>query len=64
MIAMKPPHKFFDIIMKNDLDKLPWKFGQFYRANNYFEAAGILTAIKNGISPRSFQRPISKTTIL
>lgn len=51
-------------MMKNDLDKLPWKFGQFYRANNYFEAAGILTAIKNGISVNSFQRPINKTTIL
>jgi Protein of unknown function (DUF3326) len=48
-------------VMKNDLEKLPWRKGQFYKAKNYFEASGLLTALKNGISPTSFERPISPT---
>jgi len=51
-------------LMNNDLGKLPWKHGQFYKANNYLEAAGILTALKNGISVESFERPITKTKVL
>jgi hypothetical protein len=48
-------------MMKNDLENLPWKKGQFYKAKNYFEASGILTALKNGINPTSFERPIQPT---
>ena len=51
-------------IMKNDLDKLPWNPNQFYKAKNYLEAAGMLTALKNGISPYSVLRPIGPTKII
>ena len=51
-------------VMKNDLECLPWNKGQFFKAKNYLEAVGILTAIKNGISVKSFERPISKTKII
>jgi hypothetical protein len=48
-------------IMKNDLSKFLDK--EIYFVNNYFEAAGILTAIKNGISVNSLKRPIEPTKI-
>ena len=51
-------------MMRNELEKLPWKHGQFYKAKNYFEVSGILTALKNGISPNSFERPIKSTRII
>ena len=51
-------------LMKNDLSKLPWKRNQFFRAKNYLEASGLLTALKNGLSPNSLKRPIDFTTIL
>lgn len=51
-------------IMQNDLSLLPWAPHQFYRASNYFEAAGILTALKNGLSPNSIKRPIEWTKVI
>ena len=50
-------------IMKNDLQKLPWKPGQFYLVESYLEAVGIVTAIKAGITVESIQRPIELTPI-
>lgn len=46
-------------VMKNDLSKFSDK--EIYFVNNYFEAAGVLTAIKNGISINSLKRPIYPT---
>lgn len=51
-------------IMKNDLDKLPWRDGQLIRAKNYLEVSGILTALKNGIRPNTVTRPVKSTKIL
>ena len=51
-------------LMKNDLEFLPWKHGQFYRVENYLEAAGLVSAIKAGISPLSVRRPIEKATVI
>jgi len=48
-------------LMKNDLDLLPWNDNQFFKAKSYLEAAGILLALKSGISPYSLKRPISIT---
>jgi hypothetical protein len=45
-------------LMQNDLDRLPWRPGQFYRVENYWEAAGVMTALKGGIDPLSVRRPI------
>ena len=45
-------------LMQNDLDRLPWRQGQFYRVENYWEAAGVMSALKAGIDPLSVRRPI------
>ena len=51
-------------LMHNNLSELPWKKGQFFQAENYLEAVGILNAIKNGVAPSSVRRPFDtlKTT--
>ena len=45
-------------LMKNDLAELPWRRGQFYLVNNYWEAAGVMAALRAGIEPTSVRRPI------
>ena len=45
-------------LMKNDLADLPWRRGQFYLVNNYWEAAGVMAALRAGIEPTSVRRPI------
>ncbi|MCH8069116.1 MAG: DUF3326 domain-containing protein, partial [Candidatus Marinimicrobia bacterium] len=50
-------------LMKNDLRALPWKPGQLYMVDNYWEAAGVLNAIKAGIAPESVRRPLSATQV-
>ena len=45
-------------LMRNDLTGLPWRSGQFYSADNYWEAAGIAAALKSGIDPNSVRRPM------
>jgi hypothetical protein len=49
--------------MRNDLSLLPWDSDQFYSVDNYWEAVGVMTAIKAGVSPQSVRRPITETTI-
>ena len=44
--------------MRNDLDALPWKPGQLFRVENYLEAAGVVAALRIGISPWSATRPL------
>lgn len=53
-----------DNTMKNDLNDLPWKQGQFFRARNYVEAAGLISALKMGIDPTTLERPIARTYIV
>ena len=36
------------------------KYPKLIEVNNYFEAAGLILAMKEGISPRSIQRPLNK----
>ena len=45
-------------LMRNDLSALPWRPGQFFAADNYWEATGIAAALKAGIDPDSVRRPI------
>jgi len=47
-------------IMKNDLAALPWAPGQLRIVDNYWEAAGIMMAMRAGISPDSVRRPIRR----
>ncbi|MBU1234068.1 MAG: DUF3326 domain-containing protein [Proteobacteria bacterium] len=48
-------------IMRNDLSALPWTPGKFYTVDNYLEAAGIMSALKEGIDPTSLRRPLADT---
>jgi hypothetical protein len=48
-------------IMRNDLRALPWAPGQLHIVDNYWEAVGIMTALKQGIDPLSVRRPLSDT---
>ena len=47
-------------LMKNDLNDLPWAPGQFIQVDNYLEALGVMTAIKEGLSIETLRRPMSK----
>ncbi len=50
-------------LMKNDLTTLPWSPGQLHLVENYWEAVGVMTAIKAGIAPNSVRRPIADTVV-
>ena len=45
-------------LMRNDLAALPWASGQYLEVENYWEAAGVLCAMKGGIDPASVRRPL------
>ncbi len=45
-------------LMKNDLAELPWRRGQFIPVDNYWEAVGVMAALKAGIDPASVRRPL------
>ena len=51
-------------IVRNDLARLPWKKGQFYRVANYWEAAGLIAALRTGIDPGSVRRPLGQPEII
>ena len=46
-------------IMRNDLNALPWNSGQFIEVDNYWEAAGLLAAMRAGLDPGSVRRPFA-----
>lgn len=48
-------------LMRNSLETLPWAEGQFFRAENHFEAAGIVAAMRAGVAHESVRRPLSLT---
>ncbi|MCY4081360.1 MAG: DUF3326 domain-containing protein [Caldilineaceae bacterium] len=50
-------------LMRNDLSTLPWKVDQFFPVKNYWEAAGVISALRAGISPRSVRRPLKRTSV-
>ena len=50
-------------LMRNDLNCLPWAEGQFHLVENYWEAVGVMTAIKAGITPASLRRPLEHTRV-
>ena len=45
-------------LMRNDLRSLPFRAGQLHYASNYYEAAGILSAMKAGVAPATIARPM------
>ena len=50
-------------LMQNELEVLPWAPGQLHIVENYWEAVGVMTALKAGILPRSMRRPLAVTRI-
>lgn len=50
-------------LMKNDLTALPWAKGQLHMVENYWEAAGVLGALRSGIDPLSVRRPLQAITV-
>ena len=46
-------------LMRNDLTALPWDEGQLIVVDNYWEAAGVVAAMRAGIAPASVRRPLS-----
>ena len=50
-------------LMKNDLTTLPWRTGQLHMVENYWEATGVLCAIRGGIAPESVRRPLAQTRV-
>ena len=45
-------------LMRNDLRSLPWRDGQLFLVDNYWEAAGVMSALRAGIEPSAVRRPI------
>ncbi len=52
-----------DNLMQNDLSVLPWAPGQLHVVDNYWEAVGVMTALKAGITPDSLRRPLVATGV-
>ena len=50
-------------LMRNDLSALPWRQGQFHRVANYWEAAGVMAALKAGLNPVSVRRPLASVPV-
>jgi hypothetical protein len=50
-------------LMRNDLKSLPFRAGQLHYAANYYEAAGILSAMKAGVAPSALARPMQPIRI-
>ena len=50
-------------LMKNDLSALPFRAGQLTYADNYYQAAGIMAAMRQGVAPATLHRPMSTITI-
>jgi len=50
-------------IAENDLAALPWSYNQLFHAENYLEVAGIIAALKAGISLDSVRRPLNSAQV-
>jgi len=50
-------------LMAGELSSLPWRDHQLFIAENYWEAAGILSALRAGIAPASVRRPFHRLAV-
>jgi hypothetical protein len=50
--------------MKNRLDELPFQEGNLIVVDNYLEAAGVISALKSGVSPDAVRRPLAETDVV
>jgi hypothetical protein len=52
-----------DNIMTCDLAALPWRPGQLFMVENYWEAVGVMTALQAGVAPAALRRPMAPTRV-
>lgn len=50
--------------MRNNLEGLPFPLGKLIMVENYWEATGVMNALKAGVAPESVRRPLAHTTVL
>ena len=50
-------------ILKNDLTQLPWRPGQFKVAETMLEAAGMVAAMRAGVTLESVRRPLAPVSV-
>ena len=50
-------------LMAAELSTLPWRDDQLFVAENYWEAAGIMSALRAGIAPGSVRRPFDRLEV-
>ena len=50
-------------LMRNDLTELPFAPGKLFIVDNYLEAAGVMTALRAGVTLESVRRPLKHTTV-
>lgn len=48
-------------IVHNDLRRLPWRRNQLHIVENYWEAVGVLAALRLGVDPAVVRRPVADT---
>jgi hypothetical protein len=48
-------------ILNNDLARLPWGPNQLRIVDNYWEAVGVMAAMRAGIEPNVVRRPLKAT---
>lgn len=51
-------------IMKNKLEELPFAKDKLFIVENYWEAVGIMHALKSGVSPSAVRRPLAYTEVI
>jgi len=50
--------------MQNNLEELPFAPGKLFIVENYWEAVGVMNALKIGVAPESVRRPLAHTAVL
>ena len=50
-------------LMRNDLALLPWASDQLHVVENYWEAVGVMAALREGMSPGAVRRPLGDVPI-
>lgn len=50
--------------MRNNLEDLPFAPGQLHIVENYWEAVGVMNALKAGVAPESVRRPLEMTKVI
>jgi hypothetical protein len=51
-------------LMRNRLEGLPFEPGKLFVVENYWEAAGVMSALKAGVAPAAVRRPLRPTHLL